>query len=73
MKQLNTLRLGLHHWGGSGAENEKGNFEFLHIDISLLDPETANSQYFFPDSKSLELFDCTLRMSGLLSGTETHQ
>ena len=39
----------------------------------MFDPENANDHCFFPNSKSLELFDCTLRIGGVLSVTKTHQ
>ncbi len=70
MKQLKTLRLGLHDGRRPWTEDEEKKFGVFHVDGLFLNPGNANGRYFFPNSKSLELFDCNLRISGLLNVTE---
>ena len=74
LRQLETLRLGFHYGGGRATEYETGKVHYpVHIDDLLIAPKDVNRDCFFPKLKSLELFDCALRMPGLLSVAENHQ
>lgn len=76
LKQLQTLRLGLLCGGGRATEYEDEQdyvYQLFYIDDLLADSDNAEDDCFFPKLKSLELFDCTLRMHGLLKLAEEHQ
>lgn len=73
LRQLETLSLGFHYGGGRATEYETEKVHPVHIDDLLIDPKDMNRNSFFPKLKSLELFDCALRIPGLLSVAENHQ
>lgn len=76
LKQLQSLRLGLLGGGGRATEYEEEQYHAyqpFYIDDLLADPDNAEDNCFFPKLKSLELFDCTLRMHGLLKLAGKHQ
>ncbi|CAD6582497.1 MAG: hypothetical protein ASARMPRED_000985 [Alectoria sarmentosa] len=73
LRQLENLSLGFHYGGGRATDYETGKAYPVHIDDLLIDPKNMNHNSFFPKLKSLELFDCALRIPGLLSVAENHQ
>ena len=73
VKQLKSLRLGFFDGGSRSTEYEEGYPGGFYIDDLLMSLDNATDDCFFPRLKSLELFDCPLRIQGLLGIAKRHQ
>ena len=73
MKQLKSLRLGFFDDGDHSTEYKKGGHDGSYIDNILMSLGNASDDCFFPRLKSLELFNCALRIQGLLGIAKRHQ
>ena len=73
MKQLKTLRLRNLCGGGRCTEYEKGYSRVFPFNDLFPNRNDEEDCCYFPDLKSLEFVDCTLRLPGLLAIIGTHK
>ena len=73
LRQLETLRLGLHCGGGRATEYQEMFRSQFQVDDLLVDSDEVDGHYIFPKLKSLALSNSAVRIRRLLAFIKAHQ